>query len=90
MDFLNFFGVLDILNFLDFFWIFFVFFLFLSKLLRLLLNVTRVTTEHQKLSKQHKKLFFCQKGKKALAEGRSPPEELEVGPHRRSGPYLLV
>ena len=26
--------------------------------------------------------------KKALAEGRSPPQELEVGP--RSGPYLLV
>ena len=26
--------------------------------------------------------------KKALAKGRSPPQELEVGP--RSGPYLLV
>ena len=36
--------------------------------------------------KQHKKLFFCPKGKKSL--GRSPPQELEVGP--RSGPYLLV
>ena len=29
--------------------------------------------------------FFA---KKASAEGRSPPQELEVGP--RSGPYLLV
>ena len=37
-------------------------------------------------SKQHKKLFACPKGKKSL--GRSPPQELEVGP--RSGPYLLV
>ena len=36
--------------------------------------------------KQHKKLFFCPKGNKSL--GRSPPQELEVGP--RSGPYLLV
>ena len=36
--------------------------------------------------KQHKKLFFCPKGKKSL--GRSPPQELEVGP--RSGLYLLV
>ena len=36
--------------------------------------------------KQHKALYFCPKGKKNL--GRSPPQELEVGP--RSGPYLLV
>ena len=27
-------------------------------------------------------------GKKALAKGRRPPQELEIGP--RSGPYLLV
>ena len=32
--------------------------------------------------------FFARRAKKALAEGRSPPQELEVGP--RSGPYLLV
>ena len=32
--------------------------------------------------------YTCPKGKTALAEGRSPPQELEVGP--RSGPYLLV
>ena len=38
--------------------------------------------------KQHNKLFFCQKGKKAMADDRSPPQELEVGP--RSVPYLLV
>ena len=38
------------------------------------------------VQKQHIKLFFCPKGKKSL--GRSPPQELEVGP--RSGPYFLV
>ncbi len=32
-------------------------------------------------------LYFL-RAKKALAKGRSPPQELEVGP--RSGPYLLV
>ena len=32
--------------------------------------------------------FFAQRAKKAWAKGRSPPQELEVGP--RSGPYLLV
>ena len=32
--------------------------------------------------------FFCPKGKKALAKGRSPPVELEVS--LRSGPYLLI
>ena len=36
-----------------------------------------------------KALFFLLKGqKKALAEGRSPPQDLEEGP--RSGPHLLV
>ena len=68
------------------FWFVFGFLGFLSKLLRLLLKVTKVNTGHQKLPKQHKKPFFCPKGKKSL--GRSPPQELEVGP--RSGPYLLV
>ena len=32
--------------------------------------------------------LFAQRAKKASAEGRSPPQELEVGP--RSRPYLLV
>ena len=35
-----------------------------------------------------KSSFFARRAKKASAEGRSPPQELEVGP--RSGPYLLV
>ena len=69
-----------------------MFFLFLSKLLRLLLNVTTVTTGHQKSPKSgqnsKKSSFFARRAKKASAEGRSPPQELEVGP--RSGPYLLV
>jgi hypothetical protein len=91
-DFLDFFTFLDFWNFLDFFGFFldfFLYFWFLSKLLGLLLNVTMVTSEHQIAKngpKQHKKLFFCPKGKKSL--GRSPPQELEVGP--RSRPYLLV
>ena len=32
--------------------------------------------------------FFARRAKQASAEGRSPPQELEVGP--RSGPYLLL
>ena len=32
--------------------------------------------------------FFVQRAKKASAEGQSPQQELEVGPH--SGLYLLV
>ena len=58
----------------------------------LLLKVTKVTTGHQKLPKvvQNSIIssFFARRAKKASAEGRSPPQELEVGP--RSGPYLLV
>ena len=38
--------------------------------------------------KQHNNVFFCLKGKKASSKGRSPLQELEVGP--RSGLYLLV
>ena len=61
-------------------------------LLRLLLKVTKVTTQHQKWPKmgQNSKIgsLFARRGKKASAEGQSPPQELEVGP--RSGPYLLV
>ena len=60
---------------------FFVFFGFLSKLLRLLLKVTKVTTGHKKLPKMGQNSIIS-------SEGRSPPQELEVGP--RSGPYLLV
>ena len=95
LDFLDFFGFLDFLKFLDFFGFFLDFFGFLgflSKLLRLLLKVTKVTIGHQKLPKmgQNSKIstFFARRAKKASAEGRSPPQELEVGP--RSGPYLLV
>ena len=32
--------------------------------------------------------FFCQKGKKVSAKGRSPPQDLELGPC--CGPDLLV
>jgi hypothetical protein len=97
--FWNFWIVLDFWIFLvfyifvDFFGDFiFNFFWFLSKLLRLLLNVTTVTTGHQKSPKMGqnsiKSSFFARRAKKASAEGRSPPQELEVGP--RSGSYLLV
>ena len=65
---------------------------FLSKLLMLLLKVTKVTIGHQKLPKVGQNsiitCFFARRAKKASAEGRSPPQELEVGP--RSRPYLLV
>ena len=51
-----------------------------------------VTTGHQKLPKMGqnsiKSSFFARRAKKASAKGRSPPQELKVGP--RSGPYLLV
>ena len=92
--FLNFLGFLDLFKFFRFLWIFFgIFLLFFS----VPFKVTKVTTKcyhgynwTPKIAKngpkQHKELFFCQKGKKSL--GQSPPQELEVGP--RSGPYLLV
>ena len=71
---------------------FFGFLGFLSKLLRLLLKVTKVTTGHQKLPKMGQNSiispFFTKRAKKPSAEGRSPPQELEVGP--RSGLYFLV
>ena len=58
----------------------------------LLLKVTKVTTGHQKLPKMGQNSiissFFARRTKKASAEGRSPPQELEVSP--RSGLYLLV
>ena len=75
-----------------FFLDFLVFLVFLSKLLMLLLKVPKVTTGHQKLPKvvQNSIIssFFARRAKKASAEGRSPPQELEVSP--RSGLYLLV
>ena len=57
---------------------------FLSKFLRLLLKVTKITTGHQKFTKigQNSIISFY------FPKGRSPPQELEVGPRR--GPYLLV
>ena len=65
-------------------WIFLDFFGFFSKLLRLQINVTEVTTEHQKWlkidTKRIKALIFT-KRKKSL--GQSPPQELEVSPHMR-------
>ena len=49
----------------------------------------RDTKNRQKWAKTALKAIFLPEGqKKASAEGRSPPQELEVGP--RSGPYLLV
>ena len=68
--------------------LFFFIFLFCSKLLRLLINVTEVTTEHQKWLKISTNSVKSPKGKKSLGLGRSPPQELEVSP--RSGLYLLV
>ena len=47
-------------------------------MIRLLLNVTMVTTGHQKSPKM---------GQNSI-KSQSPPQELEVDPH--SGPYLLV
>ena len=91
--FIFFFGFFGIFFgfFLDFFG-FFCFFWFFSKLLRLLLNVTTVTTGHQKLPKigqnSIKSSFFARRAKKASDECQSPPQDLEVGP--RSVPYLLV
>ena len=85
------FGFFEIFGFFfggDFFSFFGIFF-----------KVTNVTTKSYRCyywtpknakngPKQHNKLFFCPKGKKTSAEGRSPPQELEVGPC--SGPYPLV
>ena len=81
LDFQEYFGFLNFLIFFRFFWILFLFFWFLSKLLRLLLNVSTVTTGHQKSPKMGqnsiKNFFFAQRAKKASANGRLPPQELE-------------
>ena len=85
--FFGFFG-----RFLDFgiFWNFLKFFGFFFVI------VTNVTTKcyhgyywTPKMGQNSiKSSFFARRAKKTLAEGRSPPQELEVGP--RSGLYLLV
>ena len=101
MDFLVFFGFFGF--FLDFFWFFGcfldfgIFWNFLKFLgFFLFVIVTNVTTKFYhgyywtpKMGQNSiKSSFFAQRAKKASTEGRSPPQELEVGP--RSGPYLLV
>ena len=88
--FFGFFGFFG--RFLDFgiFWNFLKFFGFFFVI------VTNVTTKcyhgyywTPKMGQNSiKSSFFARRAKKASAEGRSPPQELEVGP--RSGPYLLV
>ena len=40
------------------------------------------------MPKQHLRQFSGQRAKQPSVEGRSPPQELEVGP--RNGPYLIV
>ena len=93
--FLDFFKFLDFLNFLGFCGFFLGFFLFFF----VSFKVTKVTTKcyhgyywtptiAKNGPKQHKELFFARRAKKASAQGRSPPQELEVG--LRSGLYLLV
>ena len=88
--FWTFFGSLDFLKFSGFLGDFFFWIPF---------KITKVTTKSYqgyywtpKIAKNgpkpHNKFFFCPKGKKASDEGRSPLQELEVGP--RSGPYFLV
>jgi hypothetical protein len=88
------FGFLDFFKyfFLDFIWIFFWFF-------GIPFKVTKVTTKSYQGyyltpksakvgPKQHNRLFFARKAKKASTEAQSPSQELEIG--TRSGPSLLV
>ena len=88
LDFLDFFDFFDFLKFFGFFYFFLDFFGFLG----FFFKVTNVTTGHQKLPKMGQNsiisFFFARRAKKTSAEGRSPPQELEVSP--RSGLYLLV
>ena len=65
-------------GFFDFFWDFWIFFGSFRFVFNLwiFLNLNFFSS------------FFGRRAKKALAEGRSPQQELEVGP--RSRPYLLV
>ena len=95
LDFFDFFSIFGFFEYFGFFWIFFGFLNFFL----VSFKVNKVTTEcyhgycwtpkfAKNGPKQQKKLFFCPKGKKSLGLGRSPPQELEVGPC--SGPYLVV
>ena len=82
---MNFFGI--------FFWDFFCWIVqILFKVTKVSTKVTKVTTGPQKWPKMGQnsiiRSFSAQRAKEALAEGQSPPQELEVG--LRSGPYLLV
>ena len=88
--------ILDFLDFLDVFWILGFFENFRIFLDFFFVIVTNVTTKcyhgyywTPKMGQNSiKSSFFARRAKKASAEGRSPPQELEVGP--RSRPYLLV
>ena len=82
----NVFGFLNFFRFLNF-CIFFGIFLFFG----IFFKVTKVTTKSyqgyywtpkiaKNVPKQHIKLVFSRKAKRASAEGWSPPQELEVGP----------
>ena len=102
--FFTFFGFfLDFLDFFWIFWTFFgrfldfgIFWNFLKFFGFFFVIVSNVTTKcyhgyywTPKMGQNSiKSCFFARRAKKASAEGRSPPQELEVGP--RSGPYLLV
>ena len=101
MDFSVIFNLIFWIFLMFFFFYFFDFFLIFGFLWTfwILFKVTEVTTKSyqgyywtpknaKNGPKQHNKLFFARRAKKASAKGRSPPQELEVGP--RSGPYLLV
>ena len=95
MDIFRNFRFLDFFNFFLDFYILFVFDIlgFLSKLPRLFLKSYQGYYWAPKIAKhgqkKHKKLsFFARRAKKALAEGQSPPQELEVCSCSR--PYLLV
>ena len=79
--------------FLDFFELFDFFFNFLGLILVFFLGgisfkVTKVSTKSYQGQNSIIRSFFPQRAKKAVAEGHSPPQELEVGPPSRL--YLLV
>ena len=65
---------------------------FLSKILfRVLLKVNKVTIEHQKWPKKDKnskKILFCPKKDQILI--RSPPQELDEGPHSELHLYIQM
>ena len=51
-------------------------------------KITNVTTDRQNDQNSIKRFFLAQRAKNVLAEGRTPPQELEEG--QRSGPHLLA